>query len=330
MVDPRIGGPSLLRSKNSDTAIPSTAGWEYFENGRWIQEKSLAWKPEYSTPNWFMISSTKRSPASSQMQKVMGLYQRMNSTHQSMPVYKMLGGDYFFYYSSDKHWMVGSNIGSNSGILRSVSTEDMESPLMGWMEYTDEGWVRKDGILIEPYNGNLHDGILHEEVELRKIWDDHGTHAVSDFSCWNPILPNEEFVLLSSIPMGSYKKPNKGFVFTSTDKDAFKDPIDFRFIWNDKGTDANEPFSIWKPICPDSYKALGVLCQDSRRRPQLSVIKCVHDIYVRSCLNEWVWDDENTGSPKNVTIFKTLDPYTQGMEAARLRIDTLPNSDCLV
>ena len=51
--------------------------------------------------------------------------------------------------------------------------------------------------------GNLHDGILHEEVELRKIWDDHGTHAVSDFSCWNPILPNEEFVLLSSIPMGS-------------------------------------------------------------------------------------------------------------------------------
>ena len=45
MVDPRIGGPSLLRSKNSDTAIPSTAGWEYFENGRWIQEKSLAWKP---------------------------------------------------------------------------------------------------------------------------------------------------------------------------------------------------------------------------------------------------------------------------------------------
>ena len=77
----------------------------------------------------------------------------MNSTHQSMPVYKMLGGDYFFYYSSDKHWMVGSNIGSNSGILRSVSTEDMESPLMGWMEYTDEGWVRKDGILIEPYNG---------------------------------------------------------------------------------------------------------------------------------------------------------------------------------
>ena len=183
-------------------------------------------------------------------------------------------------------------------------------------------------------------------MNTKEMWNDHGTHAENDFSCWNPLPPNPEFVLLGSIPQNTYKKPWKGFVFHSADKEAFKDPIGYKFvsylhipkyfielcvkIWNDKGTGADSPSSIWRPICSTGYKSVGVFCQDSRRRPLLSAMKCVHEIYVRACVSEWVWNDENSGSPKQVTVFKNDDPYLQGMEAISSRSEMFGGSHCLV
>ena len=79
-------------------------------------------------------------------------------------------------------------------------------------------------------SGYLHAGIMHEVVDTKEMWNDHGTHAVNDFSCWNPLPPNDEFVLLGSIPQSTYKKPLKGYVFHSSDKKAFKDPVGYTFV----------------------------------------------------------------------------------------------------
>ena len=71
---------------------------------------------------------------------------------------------------------------------------------------------------------------MHKVVDTNEMWNDHGTHAVNDFSCWNPLPPNDEFVLLGSIPQSTYKKPLKGYVFHSSDKKAFKDPVGYTFV----------------------------------------------------------------------------------------------------
>ena len=67
-------------------------------------------------------------------------------------------------------------------------------------------------------------------MDLTEIWNDHGTHAVNDFSCWNPLPPNDEFVVLSNVPQYNYNKPPRGFVFHSSDAKAFADPVDFTFV----------------------------------------------------------------------------------------------------
>lgn len=328
LVDSVLGGSGMLSSGLSGLRVPAATGWRYFENGRWIVENSLTWRAEYSTPTWFVVTSAGGTARA--VGNMLGLYEVRNGTHQDRPVYKMLGGDFFLYYSDTKHWMVGPEVGGSVGFIRTLSTGDMESPLVGWSVFNGKGWVVDQDLTVEPYNGYLHAGILHEQVDTKEMWNDHGTHAENDFSCWNPLPPNPEFVLLGSIPQNTYKKPWKGFVFHSADKEAFKDPIGYKFIWNDKGTGADSPSSIWRPICSTGYKSVGVFCQDSRRRPLLSAMKCVHEIYVRACVSEWVWNDENSGSPKQVTIFKNDDPYLQGMEAISTRSEMFGGSHCLV
>jgi len=327
-VDPVVGGPGLLSSGLAWTRVPQATGWRYYQEGHWIAESSLTWRAEFSTPEWFLVTHSGMLGRS--LSNVLGLYQIRNSTYHERPVYKMIGGDYFLYYTSTKRWMVGSEVGGSLGFIRTLSTGDMESPLVGWAVFNGKGWVSDQDLMVEPYNGHLHAGIIHEEVGTKEMWNDHGTHAENDFSCWNPVAPNDEFALLGSIPQNTYRKPIRGFVFHSADKEAFKDPVDYKFIWNDKGTGADSPASIWRPICSQGYKSVGVFCQSSRRRPPLTAIKCVHDIYVRTCPSEWMWNDENSGSPKQVSVFKNDDLYLQGMEATAKRADNFGGAHCLV
>ena len=43
-----------------------------------------------------------------------------------------------------------------------------------------------------------------------------------------------------------------------------------------------------------------------------------------------MWNDANSGSPKDVTTFKTEDPFVQGMEASPERTDIFGDSFCLI
>ena len=66
----------------------------------------------------------------------------------------MVGGDYFLYYTSTKRWIVGHEVGSSIGFIRTLSTGDMESPLVGWAVFTGKGWVADQDLMVEPYNGD--------------------------------------------------------------------------------------------------------------------------------------------------------------------------------
>ena len=108
---------------------------------------------EYSTPSWFVVTSAGGTARA--VGNMLGLYEVRNGMHQDRPVYKMVGGDFFLYYSDTKHWMVGPEVGGSVGFIRTLSTGDMESPLVGWSVFNGKGWVVDQNLMVEPYNGKM-------------------------------------------------------------------------------------------------------------------------------------------------------------------------------
>merc|ERR1719334_18092 len=330
-VDTSVGGFGIIRSVQKKLEDPSTASWRYFENGRWSSAPNLELKADYSTPGWYSVSTP--SVISRDLEGVQGIYEKTNTSYNQKPEFKLVGEDRVLYFSQSGRWMIGSDMNRKNSIVRSISNDETNPPLTGWEVLTEDGsWISDKEFRVESYNGHLHLGIIHQEVDLTEIWNDHGTHAVNDFSCWNPLPPNDEFVVLSNVPQYNYNKPPRGFVFHSSDAKAFADPVDFTFIWNDKGTEADQPTSFWSPVCPPDYTFVGSICNKNRLKPKPGQFsfKCVHKIYTQTCISEWTWNEENSGAPRQVSVFKTDDPFVMGMIAVGNRTETLENPLCLV
>ena len=105
---------------------------------------------ETSTPGWFMITSS--SSTARIMAELLGLYEIVGNAYNGHPVYKMVGGDFYLYYS-DEHWIVGAKIGDSSGFIRSLSFGDEETPLEGWSFFDGSDWASDEQLMVEPYNG---------------------------------------------------------------------------------------------------------------------------------------------------------------------------------
>ena len=86
------------------------------------------------------------------MAELLGLYEIVGNAYNGHPVYKMVGGDFYLYYS-DEHWIVGAKIGDSSGFIRSLSFGDEETPLEGWSFFDGSDWASDEQLMVEPYNG---------------------------------------------------------------------------------------------------------------------------------------------------------------------------------
>ena len=67
-------------------------------------------------------------------------------------------------------------------------------------------------------------------------------------------------------------------------------PVNYELIYENSGDKSgdeityyikDQSFSIWKPIAPNGYTALGVVCQTSMRKPSKDAIYCVSNDYIK-------------------------------------------------
>lgn len=81
------------------------------------------------------------------------------------------------------------------------------------------------------------------------------------------------------------------------------DPVGFDCVWMAVGTRSKVPFSLWRPIAPECYAALGyVVVATADGAPRVQV-KCVH----HSLLAQGAW--KPTG-PERYVWYVDLHPST--------------------
>ena len=125
--------------------------------------------------------------------------------------------------------------------------------------------------------GNL---LINFTTEFNWIWDNKGSPNASPVGFWRPV-PSADF-LTDYFPLGDYAVAghhniNKKIVMAvvceatpQTEDDringkALMPPDEFERVWDDKGSKAYSDGSIWRPIPPSGYVAMGLVA--SRGQP---------------------------------------------------------------
>ncbi len=174
------------------------------------------------------------------------------------------------------------------------------------------------------------------------ILDDYKSGASDDLSVWHPnkqIYENELYYPVGTIAIGPSRRgeigtrkkyftvftlnqngsmdkytnnniggsgPDKGTILVAGD---VVPPIDYVQKWDDLGARMYWDCSMWTPIPPDGYVALGDVIVRGYNKPrigQLAIVRCV-PIALTKELNSKVvtkiWSDRKSGADKDVTVF---------------------------
>ncbi|WP_137804055.1 Vps62-related protein [Pseudomonas sp. G(2018)] len=95
----------------------------------------------------------------------------------------------------------------------------------------------------------------------------------------------------------------------STKGNALSRPDDFERVWTDAGSGATTDASIWRPIPPAGYVALGMVCSNDHVKPSLNAVRCVRaDLVIASHVGSFIWSDEGSGARQNFSAWNIEPP----------------------
>jgi hypothetical protein len=101
-----------------------------------------------------------------------------------------------------------------------------------------------------------------------------------DASFYHPVLA-DDFKALGSLGDYWYFDPNGtkciAVVKAMPGSDALRPPVDFELVWDSRGAGTEDDGSLWTPIPPTGYKAVGTVAQRGFSKPGLDDVVCVRE-----------------------------------------------------
>ncbi len=120
----------------------------------------------------------------------------------------------------------------------------------------------------------------------------HGWYALG-----SQIRPNYNFDVeyMKRYPMIMVKDNNK--------KGLLKSPKSYKLLWNDYKSGATHSGSLWMPICPSGFSALGIVANKGHGQPSKNAVRCVKKTYVQQAnIGKKVYNDRKSGAQRSVNV----------------------------
>jgi hypothetical protein len=142
------------------------------------------------------------------------------------------------------------------------------------------------------------------------VYNDGGTGAKENLDIWKPKTNLPGFYPLGYYAHGSYSKPQAVMLMVKgITSDAVRHPIDYIWRYNDSKTGGDMDVSIWEPIAPPGYKALGTVVVPHYGKPLLDAVVCVReDLVVATRVGSRIWHDAGSGGEVNGGIWRIQSP----------------------
>lgn len=149
------------------------------------------------------------------------------------------------------------------------------------------------------------------------VYDDKGTGAAACGSFWHPNVSGMlGYWSLGSLGVnngGNYNYNPSGDRAIVVVKDltgtALAAPTGYTQIWADHGSGGNNDGSVWRPIAPDGYIAMGLVVVGGYNQPSLDAVRCVSQSLVhRATPGASVWCDAGSGAHGDFGSWEVLPP----------------------
>lgn len=164
----------------------------------------------------------------------------------------------------------------------------------------------------------FNDLLISFTTEFLPQWDDQSSGAYKAVSLWRPSTTSNElsqYFALGDIATTHYRNINqRKVVAVVSDANringtALRPPEDYHRVWKDTGSGARNDFSIWRPLPPQGYVALGLVCGVGYDKPSRNAVRCVRaDLVVKAQCGQLIWDDKGSGATKDFSIWSITPP----------------------
>ena len=149
------------------------------------------------------------------------------------------------------------------------------------------------------------------------IYSDRGTGANTDLSVFQPVIPNDFFIV------GHFGQPNHQNQMNGTvpvikplDPTAVAPPETFESMYSDQRSGGSQDVTFWRVIAPPGYVALGDIVNIGYNPPPASIkdiYRCVRaDLVKPGEIDRSVWTDRGSGASKDGSVWY-VQPTTEGI-----------------
>jgi len=160
------------------------------------------------------------------------------------------------------------------------------------------------------------------------IWHDAGSGAPNNVAFYLPVVP-EGYHALGSLGVPNWSNPNGNYammvVKPDEGSDALAEPTGYELIWWYYRWFPAPIYhvSIWTPIPPAGYVALGSVAIQGIDPPPLDYIVCVReDLTIDGGPGSYVWHDADTRMPRDLGCWRVDQPDAGPHEYAYLTTGT--------
>ncbi|TFY89757.1 DUF946 domain-containing protein [Pseudomonas kairouanensis] len=158
------------------------------------------------------------------------------------------------------------------------------------------------------------DLLISFTCEFLPLWNDKGSGAHQAVSIWRPSTSSDalgQFFPLGDTATDSYRNINRRKIVAvvsdanKTDGTALRSPDDYELVWNDADSGAHTDFSVWRPLAPEGYVAMGLVCGVGHEKPSRNAVRCVRaDLVTTSAQpGELIWSDKGSGSTQDFSAW---------------------------
>lgn len=164
----------------------------------------------------------------------------------------------------------------------------------------------------------FNDLLISFTSEFLPLWNDKGSNAHNAVSLWRPSATSDalsSFFSLGDVAVGHYRNINQNKVVAlvsdanKTDGTALRPPIDYQLVWHDEGTGARNNASIWRPLPPEGYVAMGLVFGVDYDKPSRHAVRCIReDLVMAAQVGDLIWNDKGSGSTNDLSLWSTTLP----------------------